>query len=216
MAPTFNARQGLAVRFADDVARMRQCLQTTGRSAEDDDITYFGGYNSDGLCTGWLMLPKSEDNFLATLLKHLSSSRLTWRRTVTVARDGSGDITPKQKLALPTKVLLSDRFKNGQIIIYHYTHPGRAVLSSVLFNLTRPHKYGRLRLLLLVRINRAPKKGSIGRAISQRQQGPRPWLHRMSPLSPCRNLSAGNKQKTTHRSNSKNNGACDRKITNAI
>ena len=91
MMPNYSERQDLAQRFANDVARMRRCLQAADKQLEDDDIVYAWADYSDALCASWLMLPDDDASLLQILLQHLPPSGMRWRATIQDAGDGSGD-----------------------------------------------------------------------------------------------------------------------------
>jgi hypothetical protein len=124
MAPTFNERQGLAKQFADDVARMRRCLQDVDRQVVDDDLVIAWSDYSDGLCAVWLMLPEADDALLAILLRHLPLSGRRWETTLLDAGDGSGDAI----LTLPEELLAYVGWKVGDTLSLLHDESGRIIL----------------------------------------------------------------------------------------
>jgi hypothetical protein len=128
MVPTRSERQDLAKQFANDVARMRQCLRADGKHAEDDDLVLAWADYSDSLCAGWLGLPAAEKDLLAILLKHLPPTGRRWRTTIIDARDGTGDGI----LSLPEGLLAQIGWKKGDTLSMSRDDSGDLIIRRVL------------------------------------------------------------------------------------
>jgi hypothetical protein len=127
MGLTFRERQELAVQFANDVARMRRCVQAAGRQVEDDDLVYAWADYCDGWAAGWLTLPEEEEALLAILLKHLPPARGHWRATMLDAGDGTGDGV----LPLPDELLAQMGWQEGDILSITRDECGDLILRRV-------------------------------------------------------------------------------------
>lgn len=128
MMPTFSERQELAKQFGNDVARMRHCLEAAGKQVEDDDVVYAWADYSNGLCAGWLMLPKEDDALLLQiLLKHLPLVGKRWQTTIADARDGSGDGI----LLLPDELMSHMGWKEGDALSIIKAESGELILRRV-------------------------------------------------------------------------------------
>ncbi len=127
MVPTFSERQDLARRFANDVARMRHCLQSTGNHVTDDDLVYAWADYSDSLCAGWLMLPEADGDLRALLSKYLPPTGKRWRTTMFDAGDGTGDSI----LALPVDLLAQMGWKESDTLSIIQDDSGDVILRRV-------------------------------------------------------------------------------------
>lgn len=99
--PTYSDRQDLARQFPEALARMRRCLSTAGKQANDDDIVYAWADYSDSLCAQWFALPDTDQDLLKILMTHLPSPRPVWHAVVEDTGDGTGDAF----IVLPTDLL---------------------------------------------------------------------------------------------------------------
>lgn len=122
--PTYNERQALAIEFADDIARMRRCLSTTGKHVMDDDIVFAWADYSDSFCASWLILPDVDQDLLAILQKHLPPSPMAWQVLVEDAGDGTGD----GFIVLPADLLSRLRWTEGDVLESVSDLPGSLIL----------------------------------------------------------------------------------------
>ena len=125
--PEYSERQEHAKRLANDIARMRHCLQTAGKGVDEDDLVYAWADYSNGLCAGWLMLPEQDDALLAILLKHLPPSRLDWQITVEDAGNSSG----AAMLPLPEELLTQAGWKLGDKLSVAIAESGTLILQRL-------------------------------------------------------------------------------------
>lgn len=93
MKPTFSERQELRKQFANDVDRMRLCLQEAGFEVTDDEAVQAWAEYSDDNGAGWLVPSESDVTLREILVKYVKDvrSRAIWRVTGAEATDGSGD-----------------------------------------------------------------------------------------------------------------------------
>jgi hypothetical protein len=127
MTPKHAERLDLANRFANDVARMRRCLQAAGKEVEEDAIVRAWADYSGSVCAGWLMLPEEDNALVAILRQHLPQSRLVWRTTVEVAGDGGGDVM----LVLPKELLVKAGWNLDDKLVCTLADSGALILQRV-------------------------------------------------------------------------------------
>lgn len=128
MKPTFVECQKLKKEFANEVGRMKKCLQDAGSTITDDEAVLAWAAYSDDLCAGWLALPEDDTDLREILIKYLPTAKsLVWRVTGIEAGDGSGDLF----VPLPSDLLVRLGWEIGTELSIEQADDGSLVLRQI-------------------------------------------------------------------------------------
>ncbi|CAJ0733080.1 MULTISPECIES: hypothetical protein [Ralstonia] len=128
MKPTFLECQKLKKEFANEVDRMKKCLQDAGATITDDEAVLAWAAYSDDLCAGWLALPEDDATLRETLIKYMPRAKPhVWRVTSIEAGDGSGDFF----VPLPSHLLVRLGWEIGTELSIEQADDGSLVLRRI-------------------------------------------------------------------------------------
>lgn len=128
MKPTFLECQKLKKEFANEVDRMKKCLQDAGATITDDEAVLAWAAYSDDLCAGWLALPEDDATLRETLIKYMPRAKPhVWHVTSIEAGDGSGDFF----VPLPSHLLVRLGWEIGTELSIEQADDGSLVLRRI-------------------------------------------------------------------------------------